>query len=59
MVKILNPLFSHKGTEAQRFFHHKETKGTKKGIKVIFPLRVLLGQRQTLLKKWFFLLVRA
>ena len=38
MVKILNPLFSHRGTEAQRFFHHEEMKGTKKVIKLIFSL---------------------
>ena len=49
MVKIPNPLFSHRGTETQRFFHHEETKVTK-GNQICFFLRVLLGQRQTLLK---------
>jgi hypothetical protein len=54
MIKILNPLFSHEGTETQSFFHHEEMKGTKKAIKSIFP-SLLARLRQTLLKKWFFL----
>ena len=54
LVKILNPLFSHRGTEAQRFFHHEEMKVTKKDVKLISP-SLLARLRQTLLKKRFFL----
>ena len=42
MVKILNPLFSHRGAETQRFFHHEEMKVAKKLIKFFLP-RFLLG----------------
>jgi len=54
MVKIPNSFFSHRGTEAQRFFHHEGMKGAKKVIKYIFP-SLLARLRQTLLKKRFFL----
>ena len=40
----------------RELFHREETKGAKKVIKSIFPSR-LARLRQTLLKKWFFLLV--
>jgi hypothetical protein len=53
MVKILNPLFSHRGTEAQRFFHHEETRlrkaysvaceGHEESHQVYFSPRFLLG----------------
>ncbi len=68
MVKILNPLFSHRGTEAQRFFHHEETRlrkayavaceGYEERHQFIFPSRLDRTETNPFENR-FFLLVRA